>query len=75
MGFYDPSRQNAQRYERLGIPQDPRVSVSEEDEMAQLEVTVRRRLRREHVIGAIIVVIIMALIAAYFILKPQFLGW
>ena len=75
MQSYDPSRQAAQRYERLGVRMDPHVSVTDEDEMAQLDPNVRRRLRREHVIGVIIVVIIMALIAAYLIVKPQFLGW
>jgi hypothetical protein len=43
--------------------------------MAQLDVTVRRRLRREHIIGVIILVIIVALLVAYFIFKPRFLGW
>ena len=75
MQSYDPSRQAAQRYGRLGVPMDPHVSVTDEDEMAQLDPNVRRRLRREHVIGVIIVVIIMALIAAYLIVKPQFLDW
>lgn len=74
MGF-DPSKQQATWYQKLGPPKDPRITVADEEQVAELDPTVRRKLRREQVIGAIIVVVLVALLAAYFILKPQFLGW
>ncbi len=72
---YDPSRQDVTRIARLGTPRDPHITVADEEQVADLDATVRRRLRREQVIGGVIVIILMALLAAYFILKPQFLGW
>lgn len=72
---YDPSRQDATRFAQMGPPRDPHITVADEEQVANLDATVRRRLRREQVIGGVIVVILMALLAAYFILKPQFLGW
>lgn len=72
---YDPSRQDVTRIARLGAPRDPHITVADEEQAADLDATVRWRLRREQVIGGVIVVILVVLLAAYFILKPRFLGW
>jgi len=74
MGF-DPSKQQAMWYQKLGSPKDPHATVADEEQVADLDANVRQRLRREQVIGGIIVIVLVALLAAYFILKPRFLGW
>lgn len=71
---YDPSRQDATRVQKLGMPNDPHVTIADQDDVSNLDETALRTLRRQRIIGAIVVVVIMALIAAYLILGPRLFG-
>lgn len=72
---FDPSRQRATWYQKLGPPKDPHINVTDEERRVELDPAMRQKLGRGQVIGVIIVfLIIVALIAGFYILKPQFLG-
>ena len=71
---YDPSRQDATRVQKLGMPNYPHVTSADQDDVSNLDETALRTLRRQRIIGAIVVVVIMALIAAYLILGPRLFG-
>ena len=72
---FDPSRQQATWYQKLGPPKDPHINVTDEEQIVELDPAARRKLRRGQVIGSMIIfLILVALIVAFYILKPQFLG-
>ena len=44
---YDPSRQDATRVQKLGMPNDPHVTIADQDDVSNLDETALRTLRQD----------------------------
>lgn len=71
VGSLDPNRNRAIVYSNLGDPDSPRnvrEAVAAEN-LAALDEAVRKKLRRQRIIGSVIVLLAFALLAAFLIFR------